>query len=105
MELREIQKMVFEEYIQNGYKEKWASADDFRMACIAELGLVVTEVSEAIEEVRNQKISYEKIMCECADIIIRVLNFVSRLGGDIEPFIIKKHEKNLKRGEAHGRGI
>ncbi len=54
--LKEIQALIFQEYIKNGYKKEWT---DYRPGVqkkidIGELGLVGTEISEAMEEVRSK---------------------------------------------------
>ena len=67
------------------------------------MGLFVTEVSELMEEIRDAKM--EKYGEEGADIVIRLLNYFNRKGIDIEPYILAKHEKNLKRGKLHGRKV
>ena len=105
MNLWKIQRMVFEEYKKNGYLEEWSNPDILTQAKIdiAELGLVVTEISEAMEECRN--IDNEKLSYELADIIIRVLNFASRKKIDIESYVKAKHQRNLQRGKLHGRHI
>jgi len=105
MKLWKIQRMVFEEYKKNGYLEEWTNPDILTQAKIdiAELGLVVTEISEAMEECRN--IDNQKLGYELADIIIRVLNFASRKSIDIQSHVIAKHQMNLKRGKLHGRQI
>lgn len=106
MEFNELQKMLYIEYVKNGYKNLWSpTKGNFRIYGIAELALVTTEISEAIEELRNKQPSFERLMTECADIVIRTLNFMSRFGGDAEQWILKKHQKNMKRGKLHGRGI
>jgi NTP pyrophosphatase (non-canonical NTP hydrolase) len=109
MDLKELQKLVFKEYVSNGYYEEWTDkfVDDNnqRKLDIAELGLITTEVSEAIEEIRNKDIDMKHLAIELADIIIRTLNFASRKGQDMEQSIQYKHEKNLKRKKLHGRKV
>ena len=113
MELNKIQKLVYEEYIKNGYLEMFTvcGPNEYtklqRLVDIAELGLIGTEESEAIEDVR--KLGYpmllDKLGIELSDIIIRALNIVSRKGIDIEPVLLAKHMKNMSRGERHGKKI
>ena len=118
--LKKIQKILFEEYKRNGYLDMWNNINNKSIADIAELGLIVTEVSEAIEVIRTSKdenlISHIKeyddsdklryqLGYECADIIIRVLNFMSRKQLSAFFFIRKKNEKNLKRGYLHGKRV
>lgn len=101
--LDEIQRILFREYIKNGYLDSWNR--EGKIGDIAELGLIITEVAEAMEEVRNKNTNETKLMMECADILIRVLNFMTRKDQFAEYFILRKHRKNLKRGKLHGRGI
>jgi hypothetical protein len=103
--IRDIQALVYKEYLKNGYKENWDIHK--QIGDIAELGLVVSEVSEAIEELRNIR-DYMKITDifldkECADIVIRVMNFMSRKGLDLQTAILEKNKINLKRGYLHGK--
>jgi len=110
MNLEELQKMVFEEYELNGYADRW-TMDYFiknplefdLLIDLAEVGLINTEVSELLEDIRSN--DREKWGDECADIVIRVMNFCSRKGINLESHIIGKHGKNLTRGELHGRTI
>jgi len=56
-----------------------------------------------MEEIRDANTSnYGE---EGADIVIRLLNYFNRKGIEIEPYILAKHEKNLKREMLHGRKI
>lgn len=116
MNLNDIQQLVFEEYKKNGYLAMWEGAIGVLKAFgdpntgglidLAELGLIGTEITEAMEDVRsNEPDLQDKLGIELADIIIRVLNFASRKGIDITSYIIKKHKKNLERGKLHGRNI
>ncbi len=115
---RQLQLKVREEYQKNGYLDIWnfegynlqdldATATKSIQARfdIAELGLIVSEVSEAMEEVRNKEPSTALLAFELADIIIRTMNFASRKGIDLESFIIEKHQKNMKREYLHDRRV
>ncbi len=93
--------------------------------------LIVTEVAEASEEVRNKKPHYywntdygivtshdvggsfelkvgDKLMksegelSEMADIVIRVFDYCGFMGWDLEQAIIAKHEFNKLRAFKHG---
>lgn len=111
MEFNDIQKLVFEEYIKNGFLARWTVcpknvySKEQRLADIAEVGLFNTEVSEALDDL--MKVGYpmliDKLGNEIADLIIRALNFASRKGIEIEPYILSKNEVNLKREELHGK--
>jgi NTP pyrophosphatase (non-canonical NTP hydrolase) len=102
----QLQKLVFLEYEKNGYLENWTQFEEFKelqsIFDIAELGLISTEVSEAIESIRTDKIS---IGYELADIIIRVMNFASRKDIDLESAILEKNSINLNRGKLHGKTV
>ena len=110
MEVFDLQQLVFEEYKRNGYAERWtqeyfkAHPIEFELLIdLAEVGLINTEVSELLEDIRTN--SLEKYGEECADIVIRVMNFCNRRGIDLETHILKKHEKNQKREYLHGKTI
>lgn len=106
MGLKELQKQLFIEYTKNGYLKMWNDAKPEGIGDLAELGLIGTEISEAIEVIRS-KIAKDplELAMECADIIIRTMNFMSRKGIDVSDAIWKAHQKNLKRGHLHGKNI
>ena len=96
---KEIQKLVYAEYQKNGFEmyfNQYGACGD-----LAELGLIVTEISEAIECIRKHN-RYLKLDYELADIIIRVMNFANRHNISLEGFIIKKNEINKNREPKHG---
>jgi len=96
----ELQKLVYEEYVKNGYDSVMKQHGE--IGDIAELGLICTEVSEAIETVRKKERGIQE---ELADIIIRVMNFATRHNIYLEPTIVIKHIKNMKRGKYHGNPV
>jgi hypothetical protein len=108
--LNEIQTLVYKEYIDNGYLNMWLDSQSLKglitkrqyINDIAELGLITTEVSEAIESIRLNKNNLGE---ECADIIIRVLNFMSRKGLNAQKFIIQKNMVNVNRTKLHGKEV
>jgi hypothetical protein len=114
--LNEIQVEVYIEYKKNGYYGMWQVQDFIdttpskfnihrqRINDIAELGLIVTEVSEAIEDIRKGD-NGVSLGVECADIIIRTLNFMSRKGLNAQYFILEKNQINLKREKLHGKEV
>jgi len=116
MDLKQIQKLVYEEYIKNGYMEMWCvdlyqtdlPSTTQRIYDLAEIGLWNTEVSETLEDTRKITVNDElraKWAEEGADVIIRVLNFFNRKDIDAEKAILDKHKKNLSRGKRHGKEI
>jgi len=112
MNMKAIQEKVFDEYAKNGYQQMWNRARELLkperldgIVDLAELGLCITELCEAMEEIRNKNVDESSLGFECADAIIRVLNFMSNRNLWADNFILAKHEKNQKRGRLHGRKI
>jgi len=103
MNIRELQKELYENHKVKGYVENFNSHG--KMGDIAELGLIITEVSEAIEEIRKPKNDRDHLAEECVDIIIRTLNFMSRKGFDIEIALYLKSKINEKREWLHGKEV
>jgi len=108
----EVQALVYEEYKKNGYLERWNKAEKVlnetmgagEIASLAEIGLFSTEKAESMEALRDKDEKGE-LGSELADIIIRVLNFASRKGLDMERELLRKHERNMAREHLHGRHI
>lgn len=104
--LRTLQQLVYQEYQANDYLMNWSSTNRKNQLImdLAEVGLFNTEVSEAMEALRDG--NYIELKFELADIIIRVLNFASRKGiKDLGQAIRVKNEKNKRRGSKHGREV
>lgn len=87
-----------------------------RMFLICKLTLISTEVSEAIEELREKKINWfsrndklkpEGLLSEIADIDIRLYDFIEALKryykSDYENILNLKAEYNKKRPYKHGK--
>ena len=76
------------------------------------LMLVVSEVSEAFEEVRKGKSmtetyysengKMEGVPSELADVVIRIMDMCEHYGIDLEKVIKEKHEYNKTRHYKHG---
>jgi len=107
MNLSQIQEMVFKEYVENGYLAEWTEATEKaqKKSDIAEVGLITSEIGEATDEIRSKQTNADELALECADIIIRTLNFMSRKGFDAEHWILEKDKKNRTRGKLHGRSV
>jgi len=96
-------KLIYSEYVKNGFEEFWNKNEDKGLSDLAEVGLIHTEVAEAQESIRNN--DYYNLSLECADIIIRVLNFCTRKGIPIEKRLWEKSKINKKRQKKHGREL
>lgn len=77
--------------------------------CDGELiALIHRELSEALEALRDgnpvsEKIEeYSQVEEELADVVIRILDFATRRGWDIQGAIEAKHEYNKTRSYRHG---
>ena len=104
--LKDIQDLVFREYIKNGYVYRWNNVKESGISDLAELGLIVTEIAEAQEIIRCKRF-FDKhdLGLECADIIIRTLNFMSRKRLDADKLILEKHKENMEREKLHDKFI
>lgn len=112
MSLKELQKELFENYKAKGYFKHWTIDNELdkklqKQVDIAELSLIVTEVSEAMEVIRQPQngFSHEHLAEECVDIIIRTINFMSRKGLDLDFALWLKNNKNKKREWLHGKDV
>lgn len=101
--IKELTDLVFNEYVANGFYSEWESVKPYWIGTIAELGLITSEVSEAMESVRHKKLVNFEI--ELADIAIRLFNLCRRHNIDLEKRILDKHKKNLSRGVFHGKRV
>lgn len=82
---------------------------------VEKLALVVSEVSEAIEELRagydvdeayyREDGKPEGVPSELADVVIRVFDFAGYFGVDLEYAIKTKLEFNATRGMKHGKAF
>ena len=70
---------------------------------LAEVGLIYTEIAEAMEEIRSGNTKKEET--EHADTIIRLMNYTKRRGLAVEEAILAKHKVNMKRDTLHNRKI
>ena len=83
--------------------------DTIRDHTMALLALVTSEVAEAMEDVRNDKMSSEfegakpvGFPSELAEVVIRVFDLSYMLGIDLSTEIVNKIEYNSTRGIRHG---
>ncbi|MCX4313777.1 MAG: hypothetical protein OSJ83_08015 [Clostridia bacterium] len=99
------QKEIHQNAIDHGWWDNPRTPGELLM-------LVVSEVSEAFEEVRNnhamtetyysEKGKMEGVPSELADVVIRVMDLAEYYGIDLEKTIAEKHAFNKTRPFKHG---
>ena len=67
------------------------------------LALIHSELSEALEELRQKKVDWEHVGEEMADTVIRIMDFCEAREIDLESEVWKKMDKNKKREYKHGK--
>ena len=110
MTLNELARKCHEDAKSLGWYDEGKTKSD-----VENLMMVVTELAEAVEEIRNEKPAFyyhptddreikkpEGIAVEIADAIIRLLDMSAYKGYDIETVIKEKLAFNLTRGYRHG---
>ena len=103
MNVKELQKEVHQGARQRGFYDKEAGLGDRTPVRIASLlCLIHSEVSEALEELREDKADLSGFSSELADIIIRTLDLAEWLGIDMEEAIRTKVDYNNTRPHRHG---
>lgn len=65
-----------------------------------DVALLHSEVSEILEAFRHD--NWEELQAECADVLIRLLDFCDRRNIDLFTEYMKKMRKNWERGYRHG---
>ena len=117
MSITELQKRIGAGNAANGWHDRYrtllAAGDEQgrREHVISKVMLVVTELAEAVEELRNGRgitESYvedrkpEGFPVELADVAIRVLDLAEMVGIDLGREIQQKLDCNASRGVRHG---
>ena len=119
MELKKMQRMVHSLAKKKGWWESGNSKTDTESVM-----LMVTELAEAVEEIRNGRpalyqyragaqFPYERAtwipygkpegtLTELADCVIRIMDLCEHKGWDLEAAILLKHQYNRTRSYRHG---
>lgn len=106
----ECQKRVYKTAVEKGW---WEGVDINDPNVIgAKLALIHSEISEALEEVRKDGVSFyfamdgsgkpEGVAVELSDAIIRILDLAEAMGFDIEHAMTEKMDYNDTRAYRHG---
>lgn len=104
--LRELQKQIHADAVANG----WYSPDIEPRRPLEMHMLIVSEIAEAMEAVRNGEPNRwvrengkpEGQAVELADAVIRILDFAELNGWDMTDIIEEKLAYNRTRGHRHG---
>ena len=103
------QRAVMDYAISHGWNQGFHP--DVADAVLAKLMLVTTELAEAAEDVRTNRMTTvftgenrkpEGFSTELADVVIRVLHLAALMGVDLEKEMRTKHAFNLTRPARHG---
>lgn len=108
MEINNLVSTVHEMAVDHGW---WDDKQNFKSDCephyiAAKLSLVHSEVSEAVEVLRNPILSIgerkERFGEELADVVIRIADLCGFLGIDLDATLTKKMDINDRRPYRHG---
>jgi NTP pyrophosphatase (non-canonical NTP hydrolase) len=94
--INELVQEIHKNAVQKGFWEHSQNLGE-------KLMLVVTEVAEAMEELREPEFDKEKFGFELADIVIRVCDIAGFTDVDLETLIVEKIKKNKSRPYLHGK--
>ncbi len=108
LSIADIQKMVHENSLDKGF---WEGLEELTVDGIGmKLALIHSEVSEALEDVRVNKLkTYIQdngkpcgFSSELADVVIRIFDLAEKMGINMEEEILLKHKFNVTRPYRHG---
>lgn len=91
---------------EKGFRDGWKAAvteDDHMHVVATKLMLAVSELAEALEDMRDHGIGNGRFGEELADAVIRILDLADMLRIPIGDEVIRKMLKNAERPHKHGR--
>jgi NTP pyrophosphatase (non-canonical NTP hydrolase) len=105
MNIQELQIQSHKNAKEKGFWDNPVPGNHYTEPNIAEkLCLIHSEVSEALEVIRNENpFCNSKFAEELADVVIRVADLAGHCALDLEGFIVWKLEQNKKRPYKHGK--
>jgi len=83
---------------RKGFVTSWENVPE-------KLMLVVSELSEALEEYRKEPVDAIRFGEEIADAVIRLFDLAGSLGLPLEAQIVEKMRTNLRRGYRHDKRL
>ena len=96
MQINELVQLCHQTAKAKGF---WEASDNIG----EKLMLIVTEVAEAMEELRKEEFNEAAFNEELADILIRTFDLAGYLNLDLGNMINRKMDKNKKRPYLHGK--
>ncbi len=113
LSVKDLQEMVYNEYVQKGFYEKWEQVTPYEIGYLCEVGLIAEEIGEVQREIRRNGLFFRnKILHNLCDIIIRALNMATRLQAtktttyyNIAYYLLQTHNENMKRDNLHGKKV
>lgn len=102
MNIKDLQKQSHCISLSKGFYDREVMSNSHLFFIVTKLALVMTEISECIEGVRQKGIT-ENFSEELADAVIRIADLAEYLNIDLEEVIAKKTAINSERPQRHNK--